>query len=138
MAPSIEQKVALWHELETSIRLLKVGLRELQRIDGANDFYHLPLLMLANGCERFLKVIVCLHHVERHGEFPTGSEIFRGRTGHDLTALLDRVVAECFSANYTDRIPVGGEDIEFLRNDQRLKRVIDLDGYPLDSSNLYI
>ncbi len=122
----IVRNVALSQELETAIRLIQVGLRELQAIDGVNDFYHLPLLTLANGFERYLKVIVCLRFQEENARFPTYGELFRGRDGHDLTKLLRRVIDGCFSNTYVNRIPVGAEDIAFLRTNDRLHEVVGI------------
>jgi hypothetical protein len=89
VAPSIQQKLALFHELETAVKLVMAGLNDLQRIDGANDFYHVPMLTLASGCERYLKVVLCLRHLEVAGEFPTMRQLVDGRRGHDLNQLLD-------------------------------------------------
>lgn len=122
----IVRQVAAGHELATAIRLIQVGLRELQAIDGANDFYHLPFLTLANGLERYLKVILCLRFHETEGRFPNYKELISGRSGHDLTALLKRVIGDCFSESYVTRIPVAAEDIDFLTTNRRLHEVVNL------------
>lgn len=106
--------------------MIRVGLRELQGIDGANDFYHLPLLTLANGFERYMKVILCLHEVEQSGRFPSRSQLLEGRKGHDLSHLLQRIVNECFSPRYVERIPVGSEDVAYLRDNERLRKIVEL------------
>ena len=52
------------------MRLLKTGLRELNRMDGSTDFFHLPILLLASGFERMMKTVICCHYLESTGEFP--------------------------------------------------------------------
>lgn len=64
MPPSVIQNVALNQELLNAVRLIRSGFGQLQNLDGGNDFYHLPLLKLASGFERFMKVILCLRALE--------------------------------------------------------------------------
>jgi len=68
---NIQQKVALALEIKTSVKLLCLGLAELQGIDGANDFYHLPFLLISSGFERLMKCIICLKRLKDTGRFPT-------------------------------------------------------------------
>lgn len=70
MPPSLQQKLAIDQELLNAIRLIQAGFGQLQNLDAANDFYHLPLLTLSSGFERFMKVILCLRILEKTGEFP--------------------------------------------------------------------
>ncbi len=78
------QHIRLLEELRIAIGLLKGGLRELQHIDGANDFYHLPLLILSSGFERLMKVIICFHSHETNGSYPPKFPWLEGKHGHDL------------------------------------------------------
>ena len=84
MTDETQKFIYLVDELDVAMELLKAGLRSLQAIDGANDFYHLPLLTLASGLERFTKVIICFHVHEVEGSFPSKLpwEVRRG-AGHD-------------------------------------------------------
>lgn len=113
-------------ELLTSIRLLKSGLRELNRISGGNDFFHLPILLLASGFERLMKTIICCHHLTTEGEFPQRDIFPRGRRGHDLIFLLDYITTKCFSDEYIEKIPAAQQDINFLRNNQQLRRLVQI------------
>jgi len=94
LAPNTSQIIAIDQELLTAVRLIKCGFGQLQQMDGANDFYHLPLLALSSGFERYLKVILCFRHLERTGEFPDSDGLPRGSKGHDLELLLERVRKE--------------------------------------------
>ena len=43
------QVMALNREAEAAVRLSQEGIEALRRLDGANDFYHLPMQLLAQG-----------------------------------------------------------------------------------------
>lgn len=121
------QHVCLIEELIVAIGLLKGGLRELQHIDSANDFYHLPLLILASGFERLMKVIICFHIYETKGSYPSKLPWMEGkRHGHDLMWLLDYITKKCFSSSYLKRIPAAYQDITFLREDKHIRTVIKI------------
>jgi len=111
-------------ELLTAMRLLKMGLRELNRMDGSTDFFHLPILLLASGFERMMKTVICCHHLETTGDFPSRAVFPKGRRGHDLLLLLKEITRNCFSDDYLSRIPAAKTDIEFLRNDQKLSAIV--------------
>jgi len=124
--PSTLQKVMIGGELLTAMRLLKIGLRELNRVDGSTDFFHLPILLLASGFERMMKTVICYHHLETVGEFPTRAVFPKGRRGHDLVLLLNQITRDCFSDDYLARIPAAKTDIEFLRNDPKLSAIVQI------------
>jgi hypothetical protein len=114
------KQVYVIEELDVAVKLIKAGFRELQHIDDANDFYHLPFLTLAGGFERLMKIVICLHIHETTGSFPREYPWQRGRQGHDLMWLLDYMVDHCFSSTYL-KIPVAQDDITFLRTDKKIK-----------------
>ncbi|MFA5386009.1 MAG: hypothetical protein WC364_15365 [Eubacteriales bacterium] len=120
MAPNTLQKLAIDQELLDTVRLIRSGFGQLQQLDGANDFYHMPLLTLSSGFERFLKVILCLRHLEKTGDFPKPNEIPSGRQGHDLELLLKKVREECFLSQYIDSIPIAKTDLAYLESDELL------------------
>lgn len=47
-------------ETDAVVRLSQAGIEALRRLDGANDFYHLPMQLLAQGFERLLKLTIAL------------------------------------------------------------------------------
>lgn len=107
--------MAIDDELRVAVRLLKTGLRELNRQNGPSDFAHLPILLLASGFERMMKVILCCHHLEVNGSFPTSRKFWEaGAQGHNLENLLEAIIQKCFFNNYVGRIPVAQDDVEFL------------------------
>ncbi len=120
------QELSIDDELLTAIRLLKCGLRELNRMDGANDFYHLPILLLASGLERLMKTVICCHHLEINGVFPKRDIFPKGKFGHDLIYLLDIITKDCFSDEYLAKIPVAKQDIKFLRNNRQFRGIVKI------------
>jgi hypothetical protein len=108
-------------ELIIAGKLIRYGLRELQSKNTYNDFIHLPILLLANGFERLLKIIICYKYYNKRGHFPTISEI----KGHDIQPLLDKVTSECFTPKYLE-IPAARQDLKFLQDDTLLKSIIKI------------
>lgn len=120
MSPTIQQKLAIDQELLNAVRLILAGFGQLQNLDGANDFYHLPLLTLSSGFERLMKVMLCFRILEKTGEFPRPKDLPSGRKGHDLEFLLKRIREECFLQSYVDQIPIAKEDLEYLEAEELL------------------
>lgn len=118
MSPSTIQSIALNQELLNAVRLIRAGFGQIQNLDSGNDFYHLPILTLASGFERLMKVILCLRALEVHGEYSGGNSIPTGRDGHNLELLLQRVITDCFSEHYIENIPVAAEDMDYLESEE--------------------
>jgi len=116
------RKGCLFDEIDTSIKLLKKGMGELQSIDGANDFYHVPILLLANGFERLLKCLLCLAKMDQNGNF--AQRPFNRL--HDLDYLLSELLAVCNEKNYSTKFPAAAVDIQFLSSNQRLREIISI------------
>ena len=122
----VTRKLALIDELETSIKLIKSGLREIHTIDGGNDFYHILLLTLANGFERLMKVIICLYMYERDGVFPRKYPWDKNRNGHNLVFLLNYIAENCFYEEYVKKIPVAKSDIDYIKNNPKLAKHVEI------------
>lgn len=113
---------ALGEEVLTSIRLIERGLAELQRLDGANDFYHAALLLLSGGLERLMKCILCFRSQAVHGALPSTAVI--KKYGHDLERLLEAVVDACFDEDYRNSRPAAAADATYLQSDPGLRRLL--------------
>ena len=50
-------EIAVVDEVEAAISFIDVGLTSLKRL-ALDDFAHLPILLLSNGFERLLKMII--------------------------------------------------------------------------------
>ena len=124
MINSIERDIALVQETYTAIGLAKLGLGSLQSIGGGNDFYHLPLQLLASAYERLLKVMLAIDHKQRQGKFPT-KEMFK-QYGHDISKLLNRVTKEEVFGLHWITATAGAADFEFLRSDLLHRELISV------------
>jgi hypothetical protein len=112
--------IRLSEEVRLAIDLVKAGLSELQRIDAANDQFHVPMLLLANGFERLMKAILCYRILHDEGRYPRRGEVPKT---HDLSHLLGGVVEELFDDEYVTR-PAIREDRAYLTQDPRLQNLI--------------
>ena len=120
------QSISLLNEVKTAVGLLLYGLASLQSLGLAQDFYHLPLLLLASGSERLCKCALCTMYLTQHGCFPSKKKM--KKFGHDLVELLDRVCTECYSDEYL-RVPAAREDLAFLRDDTALREFVQILGH---------
>ncbi len=98
----LEGFLALEGELRDSVRLVRAGLAALQRTGGEDDFYHLPTLLLANGIERLLKVVLWLEKPGRKA-FPET---------HRLEPLVSSVLERCFTDRYCREVPAAQIDLD--------------------------
>lgn len=122
----INQLIALDDEVNASIKLIQIGLAELQNIDGGNDFYYLPFILLSNGFEKLLKVIICFYYWEQNGRFPTINDFKKNKrdNGHNLLFLKNKVISECFVIN-TQALR---NDYDVLSTNETLNKLIDFLG----------
>ena len=119
MPPNTRQMLAINQEFRNSVRLIHAGLGQLQAIeDRAADFLHLPLLTLASGFERLMKVALCFRTLEQTKSFPISGFIPAGRDGHDLKKLLQMVCEKCFLEPYMLNIPIASIDFNFIKSEQ--------------------
>lgn len=126
MSTSIEQEFAIIQEVDTSIKLIQTGLGAVQKLGGGNDFYHLPILLLANGLERLMKSIICLHKLETEGNFKKAQEQWRGGAqGHDLNVLCDYIIDACFSSEYLE-LSAARQDHNYITSNELVSKVLKM------------
>jgi hypothetical protein len=112
-----QQSFALIEELDTATTLIEFGLADL-REQASEGFHHLPLQLLAQGLERFLKLTYVLAVLEDSGNLPSIRQM--RRYGHDLERLADDLVTLVAP---THRVQV---DLEFIRSDGDLASLLRL------------
>lgn len=117
----IYKEFSLDTELRASIRLIEIGLGELQNLSPINDFYHLPFQLLASGFERLMKCHICYGHHEKHESFPSFKEL--KNAGHDLLELKASILNDYFKTNEIDLLQV---DFDFLSSDQDINQLLDI------------
>jgi hypothetical protein len=125
-APDTIRRLALIKEVTTAVYLIQEGLISLNLLSGANDFAHLPILLLSNGFERLLKMIWCLDYLQREGKFPAHPTYDRHCKHHKVTELLEQVISIAERWNYSERCEATKTDMDFLQHDADLKRIVAL------------
>lgn len=113
---------ALDNEIRTSIKLIELGLGELQNLSMANNFYLLPFQLLSSGFERLFKSILCISFFVRNEEFPNFKYLKNGGNGHDILNLKDLFIKDVFAA----KVPATKEDEIYLRDDELLQKLLHL------------
>jgi hypothetical protein len=112
-----QQSFALIEELDTATKLIEFGLADL-REQALEGFHHLPLQLLAQGLERFLKLTYVLAVLHDSGGLPSIREV--KRYSHDLERLADKLVSRVAPKHAVQ------VDIEFIRTDGDLRSLLRL------------
>ena len=131
------KNLALIDEVRTAIFFIQEGLISLNRLDAANDFVHLPLLLLSNGFERLLKIIICLDYLEHTGEFPNSRKFQRWIRNHVVADLLKKVIEIAKKWKYGESRIATEKDMAFLQNDDDLRKMVALLGNYGDKARYY-
>lgn len=114
------QNIYLGLEVETSVKLIELGFKELQKINESNDFYFLPFLLLSSGFERMMKCMICFKSYKDHGIFPTQEQL----KTHDLVKLKNNIISDCISHNTISKSEGLKKDFDFLKQDNELKEIL--------------
>jgi hypothetical protein len=115
----INKHFALLEEIETSNKLIVLGLGELQNISLNNNFHFLPFQLLSQGFERFMKSYICLAYENKNGNYPNFK--YLKNLGHDLESLLNEILTNYYF-DY-DRVQYK-DDLDFLTIDSDLKELL--------------
>ena len=119
----LEQSGSLLTGLDDASRLVELGMEQLHRLSGANDFTHGLLHLLSHGFERLIKYTL-FAAAESSGE-PLSESDMRA-FGHDLAAATNNLIARVSAVpEYAGRAVVA-EDLKFLTEDEDLRRIIEL------------
>lgn len=111
-------------ELLTSLKLIEIGFGELQKLNLANDFYHLPFQLLSSGFERLMKCHICFGYLEKNKTYPNSEYLKEcgGKNGHDLIELKKHILELYFSS----RVIALQEDFRFLSSNKNLNELLYL------------
>ncbi|MBN2526237.1 MAG: hypothetical protein JXR76_07575 [Deltaproteobacteria bacterium] len=127
-AQNDSEQLGLENEFGESVNLVKTGLRELNREGAEYDYFHLPILLMSTGVERFLKAFIRLHVKKVSGAFPDENALRSkaGRTtANDVRWFVSQLTQRYFSADYLRQYPAVDAELRTLRNDERISRLID-------------
>jgi hypothetical protein len=89
------RNIAVVIEIENSIKYLRNGLAEIQKVSAVNDFYDPTLIYLSGGLERLFKSMLCLNFKQVNGRLPNPKEIWNYKQGHDIEFLKSEVEKNC-------------------------------------------
>lgn len=120
-----DQSFALLEELSNTSRLIELGISEIHRLSGANDFHHGALQLLAQGFERLVKCTIIVSIAARGEPLPTQNDL-RKAWGHRLTEAHATMLGLISEVPEFSRRPVASDDIEFLKNDADLAELLEI------------
>lgn len=113
--------ISLISEIGNSIKFIKRGLGELQKINGANDFYDPALQFLSSGFERLFKTILCLSFKEDNKKLPSYKELLKGNNGHDIEYLKKEVEKICIPVT----LPFASMDYDIITKDEIINSICE-------------
>lgn len=113
------RNIAVVIEIGNSIKYLRNGLAEIQKISAANDFYDPALIFLSGGLERLFKSMLCLNFKELNGRLPNPSEIWNYRQGHDIEFLKKKIENICKPINR----PFAEKDFDIITKDETINTI---------------
>lgn len=110
---------AIQEELETSYKLIRLGLGELQVTN--NSFYFLSAQLLSQGLERFMKIYICLGHFHLNKKFPESNHL--KELGHDLIKMRNEI-AENYYFKFAK--PQFELDSQFVQYNSKLEKLFKI------------
>lgn len=113
------KNVAVIIEISNSIKYLRNGLAEIQRINASNDFYDPPLIYLSGGLERLFKSMICMNYKEVHGRHPNYQELMQNHNGHDIEFLK----AQIEKLSVPIELPFAAKDYDIITKDELINQI---------------
>ena len=89
---TVDKRVFLFWEVNTAIYLIIKGIEEAEKEPLTSEKFIIPLQLISNGFERFLKCLICLGKIGENWEFTEPPYKIKKGKGHDLTYLLKELV----------------------------------------------
>ena len=119
----LRQKASLFLESEFAFYAIESGLAVLEqnRMYASRPYHFVWMLLLANGFERLLKVVLCLETLQRTNAFPNKKQL--KAFSHDLVQLDQRLQQTCFQASYLATAQ-GAADYAWLSNDPVMRELL--------------
>lgn len=114
------QRVAVVLETETAVMLISEGLLTLAREINSPHRLNLPLLLLAQGFERLLKLVIVLGRFEFEHTL-VESKTLKKRYGHQLLKLKEDAVKLMAESDYAKPSTALRDDFEFLNDSEDLR-----------------
>lgn len=129
------KQLALRDEIRIGFECVKNGLQKLQELRGMPADYYIPYLLLGNGLERILKVLICFHEYETNQKFPSSKKMMS--LSHSLTKSLNEVVSVCEQYPLYNLASARVQEIDFIKNNVDFLDIIKMISDFLESSRYY-
>jgi len=113
------RNIAVVIEIGNSVKYLRNGLAEIQKISAKNDFYDPPLIYLSGGFERLFKSMICLNFKEKTGRLPNYKELMDGNNGHSIEYLKEKVEKMCIPLE----LPFAQMDYNIITKDELINEI---------------
>lgn len=126
--PENQQQLMLIAEFRSSVKDIVSGLCELNRKGAAEDYFHLPILLISTGIAQFLKTFNRLLQLDATGNLSDVKSVRPVPTGissNELRLLLTRLCQQSFSDAFLHQHPQTVSKIQRLQTDDRIRRLID-------------
>ncbi len=120
-----QQRLGFIFETETAVMLIEEGLIALTREIRQPHRLNLPFLLLAQGIERLLKLVLLIGRFQATSEL-LDSNVLKRTYGHHLLELVKAVEGLMRSAGYADESAALRCDLQFLRNSKDLRVLLNV------------
>lgn len=119
-----QQNGAFIFETETAVNLTLDGIVTINRIDAEVVKFHTCLLLVSQGLERLMKLVIIVGEFEQNSDSPPQTDVAGFK--HNLIKLADAVVSFAEQIDYQESRPASKEDMDFIRNDERLRKLLEI------------
>ncbi len=126
--PENQQQLMLIAEFRSSVKDVITGLCELNRKGAADDYFHLPMLLISTGIASFLRTFNRLLQLDATGKLPDVQSVRPEPTGassNELRLLLTQLSQHCLADTSLHRHPQAAGEMHRLQTDDRIRRLID-------------
>lgn len=111
---------ALSNELDIASSLLFNGFEKLQEMKFEYYTYFVPSLLISNGFERLLKVLILFREHNLNGSFPDEGK-WKKLKSHKITELYNNVVESLKNCSWHKTKPLGITFLEFYANGELIR-----------------
>ena len=120
-----QQRIAVIFETETAVLLIEEGLVALAREIKRPHRLNLPFLLLAQGFERLLKLVILIGQFEMDRKLMT-SKTLKSKYGHRLRKLKNDAAQLMLDSGYADQSAALRCDVRFLNESDDLQVLLNV------------
>ena len=101
------------------------GLKEIQNFNDYDKFYFLPLQLLSQGIERFLKSYFCLYYFMENNSFPKIDTL--RSFSHDINQPIKLILEKYFKSYDREQYKLDKSYINYNQLDKIMKDTFNLE-----------